>query len=134
VSTTGPFVRPAAAEAGPELLALARWEEFTGWLLDHTAKWPKSARFTLTQRIENHALDVTESLVVARYEPRGRLETLRRVNLVLERMRFLFRIALDGRVMPKGGFETAMRRVDEVGRMLHGWRETLRERRGEAAS
>jgi hypothetical protein len=53
-------------------LVLAKWEEFTGWLLDHCAKWPKSARFTLTQRIENHALDVTEQLVLARYEPGAR--------------------------------------------------------------
>jgi hypothetical protein len=46
-----PLDRPAAKEAGPELLVLARWEEFTGWLLDHTGRWPKSARFTLTQRV-----------------------------------------------------------------------------------
>lgn len=39
--------RPAAREAGHELLILAKWEEFTGWLLEHTAKWPKSARFGL---------------------------------------------------------------------------------------
>jgi hypothetical protein len=58
--------RPPAREAGPELLVLQRWEEFTGWLLAHTARWPKSARFTLCQRVQNHALDVTELLVVAR--------------------------------------------------------------------
>ena len=130
-----PFVRPKAREAGPELLVLAKWEEFTGWLLDHTAKWPKSARFTITQRVENHALDVTEDLVLARYEPRGRREILHRINLTLERMRFLFRLAVDARVMPKNGFETAVRQVDEVGRMLHGWRESLsRTRTAESSS
>lgn len=122
---TDPLSRPAPREAGPELLVLAKWEEFARWLLDHTAKWPKSARFTLTQRVENHALDVTEELVQARYEPRGRLERLRRLNLVFERLRFLFRIACETRIMPKKGFETAMRSVDEAGRMLHGWRQTL---------
>ena len=54
--------RPPAKEAGPELQVLARWEEFTGWLLEHTARWPRSVRFTLCQRIQNHALDVTEML------------------------------------------------------------------------
>ncbi len=120
--------RPPPREAGPELLVLARWEEFTGWLLQHTARWPRSARFTLCQRVQNHALDVTEMLVVARYEPRERAKLLPRVNLLLERMRFLFRLAVASRVMPGRGFETAMRRVDEAGRMLHGWRETLRNR------
>ncbi len=126
--TPTPLDRPAAKKAGPELLVLSRWEEFTGWLLDHTGRWPKSARFTLTQRIENHALDVTEMLVVARYDPRKRRNLLERTNLLLERMRFLFRIARKGNVMPKRGFEVAMRGVDETGRMLHGWRKSLEER------
>jgi hypothetical protein len=52
--------------------ALSLRSAHLGWLLDHCAKWPKSARFTLTQRIENHALDVTEQLVLARYEPGAR--------------------------------------------------------------
>ena len=125
--------RPAAREAGPELLVLAKWEEFTGWLLDHTSKWPKSARFGLVRRIDDHALDITELLIVARYEPRERKRTLREVNLRLERMRFLLRIATARRIMPAGGFETAMRHVDEAGRMIHGWREALSGREGEVS-
>ena len=121
--------RPPAKEAGPELQVLARWEEFTGWLLEHTARWPRSVRFTLCQRIQNHALDVTEMLVVARYEPRERRATLRRVNLLLERMRLLFRLARAARAMPGRGFETAMRGVDEAGRMVGGWRAALAEAR-----
>ena len=87
--TTAPFTRPPAKTAPEELLVLAKWEEFTTWLLDRSAKWPKCARFTITQRLENHALDVTESLVVARYQKLGRRSRLDDVNLVLERMRFL---------------------------------------------
>lgn len=73
---TLPLDHPPAAEAGPELLVLQKWEAFTGWLLNHTGKWPKAARFTLTQRLENHALDVTEMLVEARYERRLRVRLL----------------------------------------------------------
>ena len=120
------MTRPAAKEAGPELLVLARMEEFTGWLLDRTAKWPKSARFTLTQRIENAALDVVEDLIAARYRRRGRSQRLDAVNLRLERMRHLFRLAKAARVCPRSVFESSVRSLDEVGRMLHGWREGLR--------
>ena len=67
-------------------------------------------------------LDVMERLVVARYDRRRRAAFLEDVNLKLERMRFLLRITLTSRVMPKTGFETAMRALDETGRMLHGWR------------
>ncbi|MEW6073950.1 MAG: four helix bundle protein [Planctomycetota bacterium] len=117
--------RPSARRAGSELLVLARWEEFTGWLLAHTARWPRSARFTLCRRVQDHALDITELLVVARYERGRRRNTLRDVNLRLERMRLLFRLAVGAGVMPRRGFETAMRGVDEAGRMVHGWRERL---------
>jgi len=125
---TTPIDRPAATEAGPELLVLQKWEAFVGWLLNHTGRWPKQARFSLTQRIENHALDVTEMLVAARYEPRLRTRLLHDVNLRLERMRFLWRIAQGSHVENGSGFETAMRGLDECGRMVHGWRVALGER------
>lgn len=50
-------------------------------------------RFTLAQRIENHALDLTEMLIVARYEPSQRVSLLSDANLLLERMRHLCRLA-----------------------------------------
>jgi hypothetical protein len=117
--------RPAAREAGPELLVLAKWEEFTGWLLEHTARWPKSARFSLVRRVDDHALDVTELLIVARWEPRERKRALREIDLRLERLRFLLRIARSRSVLASTSFERAVRAVDEAGRMIHGWRATL---------
>lgn len=125
---TIPLDRPPAAEAGSELLVLQKWEESAAWLLNHTARWPKAARFTLTKRIDEHALDVVEMLVQARYEPRHRSRLLPEVNLRLERMRFLLRIARDSKLQTPAGFENAMRRLDEVGRMVHGWRQAIGER------
>lgn len=121
------FRRPPAREAGAELLLLQKWEDTAGWLIEHTAKWPKSARFSLVQKVDNHALDILEMLVVARYEPRSRRRILRDINLRLERLRFLLRIARSRGVMPAAGFETAMRGVDELGRMLYGWRVAIGE-------
>ena len=123
-----PSTRPGPRRAGPELLVLARWEEFATWLLSRTTRWPKSARFTITQRIENHVLDIIEELVVARYQRSGRRLRLERVNLVLERIRYLFRLALGAGACPRRVFESAMRNLDEVGRMLHGWRSALGEK------
>jgi hypothetical protein len=117
--------RPPAREAGPELLVLARWEEHTGWLFQHTARWPRSARFTLCRRVQELALEVAELLVVARYEPRERARALRAANLLLERMRLCLRLARAARIASPRGFESAVRGIDEVGRMLHGWREAL---------
>lgn len=125
---TVPLGRPPAAEAGSELLVLQKWEETTAWLLNHTARWPKSARFTLSLRLDDHALDIVEMLVQARYEPGSRRRLLPEINLRLERMRFLFRLARDSKVGTPNGFESAMRRIDEAGRMVHGWRQAIGER------
>jgi hypothetical protein len=129
-----PIDRPAAEPASADLLVLQKWEEFTGWLLGHTGKWPKSTRFSFVQRLDNHGLDVLELLVAARYEPRQRPSLLRQANLRLERMRFLCRIARARTIMPASGFETAMRGIDECGRMLHGWRVAIGERPARAAA
>jgi len=126
--TPHPYHRPEPRKAGPELLVLAKWEEFTSWLLQATPRWPKASRFTLTQRIENHALDVTELLVEARYQPAARSKRLHEINRILERMRYLFRYAHKTRALQNQGFEFAMRGLDEAGRMLHGWRQALSQR------
>lgn len=110
-----------ARQAGPELLVLAGWEAFCGWFVPHTGRWNRSARFTLTNRLQDHALDLLELLVQARYQRPGRKERLREANLLLERMRFLLRVACEANVMPKRGFERAMHGIDETGRMLGGW-------------
>ena len=112
-------------QAPARLLILAQFEEFAGWFLDRTRRWPKHARFTLTQRLENHALDIVEHLVQARYDRDTRTDLLHRVNLLLERMRHLLRLALRQGVCPANTFETTHRRLDETGRMLHGWRRAI---------
>ena len=110
-----PSQQPPEASPAPraELLILVHWEELAGWLLDHTGRWPRSARFTLAQRVQNHVLDVLELLVQARYEPKGRRRHLQRVNLLLERLRHLLRMAKERGVMPNRGFETAMRGISK---------------------
>lgn len=122
---TIPLDRPPARAAGEELLVLQKWEESVSWLLQHTDRWPKSARFTLAQRVQNHALDIVEALVLARYDRAARPRLLKEANLRFERMRLLFRIARGQGIMSAPGFEGAMRRVDEAGRMVHGWRQSV---------
>lgn len=126
--------RPPARAAGPELLVLSRWEEHSAWLFAYTGRWPKSARFTLCRRVQDLALEVMEALVVARYEPRERRQVLQRANLGLERMRHVLRLALAAGVTSQRGFESALRGIDETGRMLHGWRQRVAGRSTEAES
>ena len=103
-----------------ELPIFVEWMEFLSWLLATTEKFPKHVRFTLSQRIENLALDVVEDLVEARYT-RSKKDVLRRANLRLEKIRVLLRICHTKHYLPNKGYRHAMTKVEDVGRMLGGW-------------
>lgn len=106
--------------------AYLHWEQTLPELLNKTAKFPKSARFTFANRIDNLALDVIEDLVEARYASRARQnEVLSRLDLRLARLRVLLRLACTQRLLDKAGYEGISRRIDELGRMVGGWRKSL---------
>ena len=110
--------RPAAIEACRDLLK---------WLVPAVAKFPRSYRFTLGERIERRCYDVLEHLVRATYSPRpAKAPLLERANLDLEVMRPEVRIALELRVFAAKPFEHAVRLVDAVGRQVGAWRKSLR--------
>jgi hypothetical protein len=46
---------------------------------------------------------------------------LGRVNLLLEKLRFLVRIAKDLRYLDLRRYEHAARAIDEIGRLVGGW-------------
>jgi len=104
----------------PPLFVL--WYEFTKWLLNRTAKFPKNIRFTFSQRIDNLALDIVQDLAAARYALR-KSELLTTVNLKLDQMRVLLRLCHDLAHLDHKAYQHAARQIDEAGRMLGGWRK-----------
>ncbi len=103
-----------------ELRALTAWMEFVEWLLPTTEKFPKKVRFTLTQRIDNLALDVAMTLTEAQYTKTPG-QKIREANLLLTKMRLLLRLAHKMAFLPHKQYEHASRKIDEVGRMLGAW-------------
>ncbi|MDP6565675.1 MAG: diversity-generating retroelement protein Avd [Alphaproteobacteria bacterium] len=95
---------------------------FLLWLVPTVEKFPRSQKFLLGDRLQATALDVLEHLVEATYT-RRRADLLLRANLGVEKLRFLFRLALDlGHLDPRR-YEHAARSLDEVGRLIGGWRK-----------
>ena len=118
-------MNPEDAPEAPPLIVL--WERLTGQLLDRTAAFPKSARFTFASRIDGLSLDVLECLIRGRFAPRSeRVVLLDRADGHLAVLRALLRLSLDRRLLSPGAFETLFREIDEAGRMLGGWRRSLR--------
>ena len=100
------------------------WEQTTGEVLDRTLKFPKAVRFTFAGRIDTLTLDILEAIVEACYSSGFRKqESLRTADLSLAKLRVLLRLSHDRRYLDRRGYEHVMRRIDEAGRMLGGWRK-----------
>jgi hypothetical protein len=94
--------------------------QFLMWLVPAIEKFPRSHKFTTGDRIQTLALDVLESLIEATYT-KERLQHLRNANMGIEKLRFLFRLATDLRLLDRRRYEHAARTLDETGRLIGGW-------------
>ncbi len=109
----------SARRTGPALEAMYR---FMLWVVPTVEKFPRSQRFLLGDRIQGTALDVMERLIEATYT-RQRSALLREANLGIEKLRILFRLATDLRHLDKKRYEHSARELDEIGRLIGGWRK-----------
>lgn len=112
----------------PAVPLMDQWYRFAAWTLDRTERFPKSARFTLSSRIDNLVLDGIGLIVEARFG-RNRVGNLESINLMLEKLRFFFRLAYERRYLSSGNYESASERIEEAGRMTGGWIRYLRGRK-----
>lgn len=101
-------------------VALEKAYQFTLWLIPTVEKFPRNQKFLLGDRIETAALDVVEGIVDATYT-RNRASILRKVNLRLEKLRLLFRLSVDLKLVDARRYEHAARNLDELGRLIGGW-------------
>lgn len=113
--------------ADEPLELMLRWEKLCLELLERTARFPRSDRFTFGARLDEAALDVLVLLVDARYRTgSARAEALTEVNLRISRLRVLLRLAHRRRLVAQTGYEACSEQLDEAGRMLGGWLQRVR--------
>lgn len=128
-------IEPQKQKARPahsEFVLLLNWETFVSQLLLRTCRFPKVIRFTLTQRIENTAIEILENFVKARYRKIDRYQQLQTINLQFEKLRFLLRVAFARQACSGNQHEQLQRQLNDLGKQLGGWirsekrRETCR--------
>ena len=117
-----------ARSTGP---ALERMQQFLVWLVPTIEKFPRSQKFMLGDRIQTTALDVLERIIEATYT-KARAKSLNAANLGIEKLRILFRLATELRVLDLRRYEFAARSLDEVGRLGGGWIKVTRNRESTA--
>jgi hypothetical protein len=109
-----------ALQRPPNGSALERMQGFLLWLVPTVEKFPRSQKFLLGDRIQATALDVLERLIEATFT-RTRARALNEANLRVEKLRILFRLATDLRLLDLRRYEFAARSLVEVGRLIGGW-------------
>jgi hypothetical protein len=111
------------ARASAELIVIAKAYDLARELTRRVGKYPRSHRFLLGDRTLNAAYDLLELLIEAKYRS-DKTALLDRANLLLERMRFQVRLAHDEQCINATGYGVVARQMDEVGRLIGGWKRS----------
>lgn len=96
------------------------WYDFTNWTLQKVNTFPKSVRYTISNRISDKTLDILESIIMSIYSG-NRLPNLKQINLNLDVLRSLWRIACDNKWLSIRNYEFISEHLNEAGKMTGGW-------------
>lgn len=113
--------QPPKAE---ELTVITKAYDLMREMTRRVAKLPRDYKFVLGDRILENVYELFDMLIEAKYG-RDKLPLLDRANLRLERMRFQVRLAHDEKLIGPSQYEVAARLIDEVGRLVGGWRRAV---------
>lgn len=105
---------------GNEIPAVTKLYDIILWLIPQVEKIPRDYKFTVGDRIINVLLDSLETLIEAVYS-KDKQHLLRRLNLQLEKLRYLIRLSKDLRCLSIKKYEYISNEINELGKMTGGW-------------
>ena len=94
--------------------------DFLLYLLPQVAKFPKSERYLLGERLENVSFDSLELLLEAVYSIQ-KLPLLQKTNIKLEQARHYVRLCKVLKLLDLHRYEIVSKKLDEIGVQLGGW-------------
>ena len=83
-------------------------------------RMPRSERHTLSQHIRNTLIDIAK-LIVEANKRRDKTPTLYQIDVEIEKLRMLVRLAKDLEFISVHRYGIMAERINEIGRMLGGW-------------
>jgi len=115
-------VKAYATEARPQSPLFVKTYDFLLWLIPLTLKFPKSQRFLLAERLSGMALEFYDLILDAVLEPASQEERLDQADRQLTKIRVYVRLSYDLQCICLGQMEHAARLMDELGRLIGGWK------------
>ncbi|OHA63736.1 MAG: hypothetical protein A2843_02835 [Candidatus Wildermuthbacteria bacterium RIFCSPHIGHO2_01_FULL_48_27b] len=95
------------------------WHEY----LPH---FPKTSRYTLGEKIDSLFVEIVEYIVVASYlSKQDKLPYLKKATLKIDVLKFFLQVSWEIKALDTKKYITLSAHLDEIGRMLGGWRKGL---------
>lgn len=93
------------------------------WLVPKTVKYSREYRFSLALPIQEHVYTFQRHLVEAAKaeQKHDKVRYLQQANIELTLLRYKIRLSRDWKVLNFAGYEHASCLLDEIGRLLGGW-------------
>ena len=105
-------------------LAVRRCHELLLWLIPLLDQFPRNRRFTLGERLESGLLDVLQLLIEAAYS-RNKQAALRQANLTLAKVRHLWRLSFELKLIGMKRYEQGAALILNLGQQIGGWLKTV---------
>jgi hypothetical protein len=103
-------------------------EAYQYWLALHR-DFPKIERFGIGQKIEQSYLAVLELTFTAAYlPPEQKIIFLGKTISRLDALKFFAQLAWESKLIPTDKYAELSKRLEEIGRMLGGWRKGLQSK------
>ena len=98
----------------------ARSHDLLAWLLQHTARFPKSERFRMAKRVEDSVF-AFHDLIARATKVRDKRRALLEADLELDRLRLNVRLCVEMKLLTPAQYEHAAGILVEMGKLLGGW-------------
>lgn len=114
-----------------EIEILPKLYDLTLWYAGKFGKYPKKYKYNLGERIQNTLLDILENIIEAKYNSlKKKSHFLKKVNISLEKLRFMLRMSKDLQCINLQEYEFAIKNILEIGKMIGGWLKFTNDKSG----
>ncbi|MFN7920411.1 MAG: diversity-generating retroelement protein Avd [Bryobacteraceae bacterium] len=93
------------------------------WIIPKATRMPRSHRFALGDRLYTHSLHLVTALTQASFR-QDKAKPLETASDHVNSIRILLRLAKDLRLLSFDSYAHATALLDELGRMIGGWRKS----------
>lgn len=97
--------------------------DFLLWLIPLTLKYPKSQRFLLAEKTSQITLDFYDLILEGALKQTTEAGFFVDADLLLNELRLYLRLGFDLKCISMSQYEFASRSLDEIGRLLGGWKK-----------